>query len=125
MPAKATRDQSDQVYRELKAILAAFAPQLAVQTDDDTAYYLNTNKLDKNKKPIFFGGVNRRKNAIRFHLMPVYVFADLLSNLSPGLKARMQGKSCFNFQQVDAGLFQELAALTRAGFERYQKEGMV
>jgi hypothetical protein len=37
----------------------------------------------------------------------------------------MQGKSCFNFKTVDPVLFEELASLTRAGFERYEKEGLI
>jgi hypothetical protein len=37
----------------------------------------------------------------------------------------MQGKSCFNFSKLDEELFQELAQLTQAGFERYKQEGLV
>jgi hypothetical protein len=57
--------------------------------------------------------------------MPVYVCPDLLDGMSDGLKKRMQGKSCFNFTAPDAALFDELAQLTRAGFERYQREQFV
>jgi hypothetical protein len=45
--------------------------------------------------------------------------------VSPELKARMQGKSCFNFTAVDPSLFEELAALTQVGFESYQTQGLV
>jgi hypothetical protein len=37
----------------------------------------------------------------------------------------MQGKSCFNFTRVDPDLFQELAALTKAGYASYREEGFV
>jgi hypothetical protein len=37
----------------------------------------------------------------------------------------MQGKSCFNFTTVEHDLFQELAALTEAGYASYQEEGFV
>jgi hypothetical protein len=50
-----------------------------------------------------------------FHLFPVYVFPDLLTGISPELKKRMHGKSCFNFTKVDEALFAELARLTAAG----------
>jgi hypothetical protein len=39
--------------------------------------------------------------------------------MSPELRRRMQGKSCFNFRTVDEPLFAELARITEAGFEPY------
>jgi hypothetical protein len=62
------------------------------------------------------------KNYVSFHLFPVYVFPDLLDGISETLRARMQGKSCFNFRAPDAVLFQELAALTKAGLARMKAE---
>ena len=47
--------------------------------------------------------------------MPVYVNPKLLNNISPELKRRMQGKSCFNFKKIDESLFEELAVLTKRG----------
>ena len=55
----------------------------------------------------------------------LYAFPDLLDGLSPELKRRMQGKSCFNFKAVDKALFKELGALTRQGYQRFKKEGLV
>jgi hypothetical protein len=78
-----------------------------------------------NKQPLFFAGVQPRKGYVSYYLMPVYVYPDLLNGMSDALRKRMQGKSCFNFKVVDAELFEELAALTKAGFERYEKEGML
>ncbi len=37
----------------------------------------------------------------------------------------MQGKSCFNFKSVDSELFEELAALTKAGYEKFRSAGYV
>ena len=51
--------------------------------------------------------------------MPVYAFPDLDETISPALRRRKQGKSCFNFTTVDEPLFAELATLLAAGFERY------
>jgi hypothetical protein len=53
--------------------------------------------------------------------MPVYVFPELLSAISPDLGRRMQGKSCFNFKAVDQALFHELEQLTAAGYQRYKE----
>jgi hypothetical protein len=49
----------------------------------------------------------------------------LLAALSPELKKRMQGKSCFNFSAIDKPLFKELSALTKAGFDSYKEQGFV
>jgi hypothetical protein len=54
--------------------------------------------------------------------MPVYMYPDLLKDISPELKKHMQGKSCFNFKKVDPELFQELSELTKKGAERFQQE---
>jgi len=54
--------------------------------------------------------------------MPVYIFPNLLENISPTLQKRMQGKSCFNFKRIDPALFQELAQLTARGYEVYKQE---
>jgi hypothetical protein len=51
--------------------------------------------------------------------MSAYAFPDLEASMSPELRRRKQGKSCFNFTTVDEPLFEELARITEAGFERY------
>lgn len=79
----------------------------------------------RNGKPLWFGAVQMRKNYVSYHLMPVYVNPRLLESVSPALKKRMQGKSCFNFNAVDETLFDELAALTQAGFDDYRKRGFI
>jgi hypothetical protein len=40
--------------------------------------------------------VQIKKNYVIYHLMPVYLNPGLLEGMSPGLRKRMQGKSCFN-----------------------------
>jgi len=54
--------------------------------------------------------------------MPVYMYPELFDTISPELKKRMQGKSCFNFTKVDETLFEELAALCKSSFGRFQQE---
>jgi hypothetical protein len=39
--------------------------------------------------------------------------------MSPELKKRMQGKSCFNFKEVDKKLLSELSKLTKAGATKF------
>lgn len=87
--------------------------------------YLDTAHVMKNKKPLYFGSVQIRKRYVSFHLMPVYVFPDLLEPVSPDLMKRMQGKSCFNFTAISDSHLAELERLTAAGFTRYQSEKLL
>ena len=109
----------------LRAILELYEAYLVRTAASDSGYSLDTRHILPNKQPLFFGSVQLRKNYVSFYLMPVYVFSDLLNGMSDSLRKRMQGKSCFNFKQPDPALFAELAALTRAGFERYRSAGYV
>ncbi len=111
------------VFAALKPLLAQYQGRLDCPVDEDGNYYLNSRHIMKNGQPLFFGAVQIKKNYVSYHLMPVYVFPELLDALSPALKKRMQGKSCFNFKVVDGALFAELAALTGLGFEHYQAAG--
>ncbi len=115
----------DPVFAELRSIMAPYAARLDAKKDDATELYLDTRFLQKNKKPLFFGAVQVKKAFVSFHLMPVYARPGLLDGLSPALKKRMQGKSCFNFAEVDKPLFKELAGLTKAAFASYEEQGFV
>jgi hypothetical protein len=64
--------------------------------------------------------VQINKNYVSFHLMPVYMFPELLEHCSPELKKRMQGKACFNFTRLDEALFIELARLTATSLEHFR-----
>jgi hypothetical protein len=90
-------------------------------SDTPEDYTLNTRHIMKNGKPLFFGAVQIRKNYVSYHLMPIYVYSELVKEISPGLRKRMQGKSCFNFRKTDIALFEELAALTERGYEKYRE----
>jgi hypothetical protein len=76
-------------------------------------------------REVWFGAARIGKNYVSYHLMPVYAFPDLLEGMSPGLKKRMQGKSCFNFTHLDETLFQELAELTERGYKRFKEQGLI
>lgn len=112
-------------FERLKKILSKYEKRLTVTVDKPGNYSLDAGYAEKFKRNVFFGAVTIKKNYVSFYLMPVYVFPDLLNGLSPALKKRMQGKSCFNFTAVDADWFAELVALTQRGFERFKKEGWV
>jgi hypothetical protein len=108
-----------ETFKQLKAIFKPYADKLVVVHDTDTNYYLDTHRIMKNKQRLFFGGVRSGKGYVSFHLMPVYASSELHSTISPELKKRMQGKSCFNFKTPDEKLFKELAKLTKTGFKMF------
>ena len=109
----------DKVFAKLKAIFKPYAKKMVVAQDTSSCYYLDTRHMMKNKKPLCFGAVRLGKNYVSFYLMSVYACPDLLKGMSPELKKRMQGKSCFNFKEADEKLFKELDKLTKAGAARF------
>ena len=84
--------------------MAPYVASLDAKKDEPSELYLDTRHLQKNKQPLFFGAVQVKKAFVSFHLMPVYLQPQLLDGVSPALKARMQGKSCFNFAGGGQGL---------------------
>lgn len=118
-------EKPKEVFAQLKAILQVFQPKLFLKVDEPDAYHLEAPFSEKYGRELFFGSVQIRKNYVSFYLFPVYMFPDLLENMSPALKKRMQGKSCFNFKEIDPQLFRELKQLTKKGFDRFKKEKLV
>jgi hypothetical protein len=110
------------VFEKLKAIIKPYAKKLTVKTDKADLYYLDAAYSEKWEKEIFFASAQIKKNYVSFYLMPVYMFPDLLKNISPELKKHMQGKSCFNFKKAEPELFNQLSQLTKQGFERLMTE---
>ena len=109
----------DSTFNQLKEILATYAEKLIVIADSRDYYALETHHVMKNKHRLYFAGVRRGKAYVSFHLMPVYACPEITEKISPELKKRMQGKSCFNFTTPDDKLFNELRKLTKAGFARF------
>jgi hypothetical protein len=130
-PALATPSASDRAdafahaFFALKRIFAAHAKQLHVNTDTRGRYYLETRAPSYNGKPLFFGAVVSGKAYVSFHLMPLYWDPSLRKRVSPQLKKRMQGKSCFNFTGPDPALFRELAKLTTSGLALYRRKNLL
>lgn len=115
----AKNTEFDQTFAQLKGILEPYGAKLNIVNDTPDNYALETDHVMKNKRRLYFAGVKRGKAYVSFHLMPVYACPDLATDISPELKKRMQGKSCFNFKSPDEKLFNELRRLTKAGFARF------
>lgn len=113
------------VFDALAVIFAPYRSQLIASSDEPGHLYLETPPSARYPKGLFFGAVKTGKRYVSFHLMPVYTNPELLDGISPELRKRMQGKSCFNFTKPDDSLFAELQRLTEAGFARFQQDGLI
>ena len=110
-------------FATLRKVLKPYAESYPPIVDQPGKYYLAC-KMSKTKSgfPIWFGGVEIRKNYVSFHLIPVYGNPALLKEASPSLLQRKQGKSCFNFTAIEPAHVKELTALTKKGFAGFVKK---
>jgi hypothetical protein len=106
------------VEARLSSILDPYRDQL----ESDDLYGVNTLKRVGGGAHDFFAGVRQGKRYVSFHLLPIYALPDLVANISPELRKRMQGKSCFNFTTIDEGLMGELEALTKRSFAHFTSD---
>jgi hypothetical protein len=109
-------------FKKLHDVLKPYEKHFDVVMDKPAAYYL-ASKTAKTKSgaAVWFGGVQIKKNYVSFHLIPVYASPTLAGGLSPELKKRMQGKSCFNFTDIDPAHLEEISAVTKKGFTGFSK----
>ena len=108
----------DGVETRLRAILEPYRDRLVVSADGPGGLSLYLPGL-ADKPHGYVCGVRRGKNYVSFYLMPAYAFPELTEGASSALRARRQGKSCFNFARVDQTLFDELTAITGRAIDRY------
>jgi len=118
-PAKSAKD-FPAVFAALKKILTPYEKRLSVVRYKPEFYYLETLLPGHTGKAVCFGAVRLGKNYVSYYLMPVYMTPALQKRISPELRKRMQGKSCFNFTEINPILFRELAELTAAGFKGFR-----
>jgi hypothetical protein len=114
-----------QAFFGLKQIFGPYTKSLNVNADTRTRFYLETKSASYKGKPLFFGAVISGRAYVSFHLMPLYWDETLAKKLSPDLKKKMQGKSCFNFTAPDPKLFRELAKVAAGGFALYKRKNLL
>jgi hypothetical protein len=112
------------VFSVLRDVLARHEERLSVSADSPTEYTVLTQTASPFPQhkghPMYFGSVRLGKAYVSFHLMPLYMCPKLTRLISPALKKRMQGKTCFNFTaSPEPQLLQELESLTVAGFSEW------
>ena len=111
------------IFARLRKILRNHAGRLTVTADQAEHFCVSVDYSAKLKKGFPAAWVKISRAYVSYHFMPVYMFPKLRDGMSEELKARMQGKSCFNFKAVDESLFKELAELTAKGFAMSREAG--
>ena len=115
------------VFAQLKPVLGKYAKRLAVKTDTPIEFTLETKRASPFPQhkghPMFFGSVRLGKAYVSFHLMPLYMNPAFSDTVSPELKKRMQGKTCFNFKTPpDPAVLSELKRLTEEGLKQWAEK---
>jgi hypothetical protein len=110
------------VEARLRAIVDAYRDRLVV----GSVYGLETLTRPNAKAHDFFAFVKPGTSYVSLYLKPVYTWPDLLDDVTPALRKRLQGsRTAFSFAVLDEPLLAELEALVDRAFGRYRKAGAV
>lgn len=124
----------ENVFERLKRILQKHAENYNVRPDTNISYGLQgkpgpaTLKVwgGKMKKPVMpVVWIEIGKSYVSYHIMGLYTNTALQNSMSKKLKARMQGKTCFNFRSINEELFNELELITVKANDAFKKMGFV
>ena len=121
------------VFRQLRSVLERHARTFDVADDTGKKYTLESKigpatlqswggKVRRPSIPVAWVEVG--KSSVSYHLMGIAVPA-VQANLSKTLKARMQGKTCFNFTTLDEAVIEELDTVTSASLSAFKKAGFI
>ena len=124
----------ESVFVSLRSILQKQAAAFSVTEDGADRYCLEATagpatlrawhgKVKRRQIPVAW--VEIGKSYVSFHLMAVYGNSKLRDGMSSRLKARMQGKTCFNFKTNDEDLFKELEHVTAQGLAAFKEAGFI
>ncbi|RJP60641.1 MAG: hypothetical protein C4543_04800 [Ignavibacteriales bacterium] len=111
------------IFDRLKENFNKYDKELNVLKDEKENYSLEGFFSERFKKNLWFGGVEVKKNYVSYHLMPIYMYKDIVKNIPKNLKKHMRGKSCFNFKSYDESLFAEMEKFTDLCFREFKKRG--
>ena len=108
------------IEARLRAIVDAYRDRLVV----GSVYGLETLTRQGAKAHDFFAFVKPGASYVSLYLKPVYTWPDLLDDISPALRKRLQGtRTAFGFAAVDEELLAELEGLVERSYRRYDKAG--
>jgi hypothetical protein len=119
------------VFESLRRVLQQHAATLVVGEDTATKYCLEAavgpatlhawgGKVRKPRIPVAWVEVG--KSYVSYHLMGVALPA-VHSGVPQALKARMQGKTCFNFTVADPALLKQLDSVTDLSIRAFKNAG--
>ncbi len=112
----------DDVFERLRDIMQRSTKQLVVTDDRRGSMTIESTDATSTGKRRWFGAVQTTENDVSYHLMPVYEHPGLLDDVSPALRARLHGKSCFNFKTIHEDVFNELESLTRQSVADFEED---
>jgi hypothetical protein len=107
----------ERLFQRFRAMLRPYAERMHVSADSDQWFGVDMAPEGERDPSTWFGATRVGKRYVSYYLMPIYLQPALLDDISPELRKRMQGKSCFNFARVDQDLLAELDVLTKRGYE--------
>jgi hypothetical protein len=125
--------QLEPVFARLRQILAEHSGGLTVQADTAERYGLAATpgpatlrawrgEVRQEKLPVAWVEIGQKY--VSYHLMGVADPKALLG-CSDKLRARKQGRTCFNFQTVDETLFRELTGVTSRSLAGLRRAGYI
>ena len=118
----------DNVFDELKAILARYAPSFTVRegaVKNKRDYHLIIQKPlvinGRKKDELWFASVILQKGAVGFYLSAMYCCDDLKARLSPDLLKHLDGKTCFHMKTLTPALKKDIDAALKLGLDAYKQ----
>jgi hypothetical protein len=103
-------------------VLAEHSAGLRVTSDTPKMYELTAHEVEllgQKRQGVYFASVLEAKNDTAFYFFPIYTHPDRFEDLSPRLRKKMTGKSCFHVSKADPKLLQEIADMLERGREIY------
>ena len=116
-------EEFGRLFERFKSMLAPYAKRLHVSSDTPSMYGLDMAPESERAPSTWFAGTRLGKRYVSYYLMPIYVQPSLLDGISPELRRRMQGKSCFNFTTIPGPeVLRELTALSEASVAEWAEK---
>jgi len=109
----------DEDLASVEARLRALLEPYAATLETATIYGLPTLRRPGAKAHDWFAFVKRASKHVSLFLLPVYAHPTLLDPLSPGLRARLTGKSTFTFRTIADDEAAELEDLLARAYAAY------
>jgi hypothetical protein len=124
----------DATFETLSGVLRAHAAGLTIAADTPDRFSLEATpgpatlvawggRARRPTLPVAW--VERGRSHVGYHLMGLDGTPGLAANLSAALRARRQGKTCFNFRRPEEAPLAELADVTAASITGLRRAGFI